>query len=177
MGLKQRTKAGFWNTSHLFIIEESFDGRNMIFRKWGGGQRPFGTFPKIHLFWCGHATDNDDDDDYEEIADSKADGALTLKRTQAGKPELSNAISCLAVRRRWRLSKMMMMGIMVMMMTVMMNSTSKNGIENNLFHNHPGIWTLTTGTYLNKTKLDYIGPRNEVGSDGQGVGPEGTRAP
>ena len=80
-----------------------------------GGQRPFGTFPKIHPFWCGQATDNDDDDDDEEIADSKADGALTLKRTQAGKPELSNAISCLAMRRRWRLSKMMIMGIMVMM--------------------------------------------------------------
>ena len=87
-----------------------------------GGQRPFGTFPKIHPFWCGHATDNDDDD--EEIADSKADGALTLKRTQAGKPELSNAISCLAVRRRWRLSKMIMMWIMVMMLTVVMNRTS-----------------------------------------------------
>ena len=30
--------------------------RNMIFRKWwgGGGQRPFGTFPKFHLFWCAH---------------------------------------------------------------------------------------------------------------------------
>ena len=26
---------------------------NIIFRKWGGGQRPFGIFPKIHLFW-GH---------------------------------------------------------------------------------------------------------------------------
>ena len=25
----------------------------MIFRKWGGGgQRRFGTFPKIHSFWC-----------------------------------------------------------------------------------------------------------------------------
>ena len=77
----------------------------------------FGTFAKIHPFWCGYATDNDDDDDDEEIADSKADGALTLKRTQGGKPELSNAISCLAMRRRWRLSKMMIiMGILVMMM-------------------------------------------------------------
>ena len=29
----------------------------MIFRKWGGGgQRPFGTFPKIHPFWYGHAS-------------------------------------------------------------------------------------------------------------------------
>ena len=89
----------------------------MIFQKRGGGQRPSGTFPKNRPFWCGHATDNDDGDDDEEIADSKADGALTLKRTQAGKPELSNAISCLAVRRRRRLSKMMMiMGIVVMMM-------------------------------------------------------------
>ena len=26
----------------------------MIFRKWGGGQRPFGTFPKIHQFWRCH---------------------------------------------------------------------------------------------------------------------------
>ena len=26
----------------------------MIFRKWGGGQRPFGTFPKIHQFWRRH---------------------------------------------------------------------------------------------------------------------------
>ena len=91
-----------------------------------GGQRPFGTYPKIHPFWCCHAVDNDDgDDDDEEIADSKADGALTLKRTQAGKPQLSNAISCLAVRRRCRLSKMIIMGIMRMvMMTVMMNRTS-----------------------------------------------------
>ena len=87
------------------------------FPKTRGGQSLFETFPKILPFWCGHAADNDNDDDDEEIADSKADGALTLKRTQAGKPELSNAISCLAVRRRWRLSKMMMiMGIVVMMM-------------------------------------------------------------
>ena len=91
----------------------------MIFQKRGGGQSLYGTFAKIHPIWCGHATDNDDDDD-EEIADSKADGALTLKRTQAGKLELSNAISCLAVRRRWRLSKMMIMGTMV----IMMNRTS-----------------------------------------------------
>ena len=25
--------------------------RNITFRKWGGGQRPFGTFPKIHPIW------------------------------------------------------------------------------------------------------------------------------
>ena len=31
----------------------------MIFRKWGGGgQRPFGTFPKIHPFWKGQASLN-----------------------------------------------------------------------------------------------------------------------
>ena len=31
----------------------------MIFRKWGGGgQRPFGTFPKIHPFWKGEASLN-----------------------------------------------------------------------------------------------------------------------
>ena len=33
---------------------------NMIFRKWGGGagrgQRPFGTFPKIHPFWSCQAS-------------------------------------------------------------------------------------------------------------------------
>ena len=27
----------------------------MTFQKWGGGgQRPFGNFPKFHPFWCGH---------------------------------------------------------------------------------------------------------------------------
>ena len=31
----------------------------MIFRKWGGGgQRPFGIFPKIHPFWWGHPSLN-----------------------------------------------------------------------------------------------------------------------
>ena len=30
--------------------------RNMIFRKWGGGSKPFGTFPKIHQFWWGQAS-------------------------------------------------------------------------------------------------------------------------
>ena len=28
----------------------------MIFRKWGGGQRPVGTFPKIHPFWSCQAS-------------------------------------------------------------------------------------------------------------------------
>ena len=34
---------------------------------------------------------------------------------------------------------------------------------------------MTAGTYLSKTKLDKIGPRDEVGSGGQGVGLRGPR--
>ena len=30
----------------------------MIFQKWGGVQRPFRTFPKIHLFWWHHSSLN-----------------------------------------------------------------------------------------------------------------------
>ena len=29
---------------------------NMIFWQWAGGQRPFGTFQKIHLYWYRHIT-------------------------------------------------------------------------------------------------------------------------
>ena len=37
---------------------------NMIFRKWGGGQRPFGTFPKIHPFWMCKASLRNKDHKY-----------------------------------------------------------------------------------------------------------------
>ena len=45
-----------YNADFGFIqgFKESFSGKicNMIFRKWGGGERPFGIFLKTHPFWC-----------------------------------------------------------------------------------------------------------------------------
>ena len=53
----------FWNNNeHTHFCREIThfcrEIRNIIFRKWwgGGGQRPFGTFPKIHPFWSGDAS-------------------------------------------------------------------------------------------------------------------------
>ena len=40
--------------TYALLLQFCREIRNMIFRKWGGGQRPFRTFPKIHPFWRRH---------------------------------------------------------------------------------------------------------------------------
>ena len=45
----------FWTCKQSFCACNLKKNCNMIFRKWGGDQRPFGIFPKIHPFWYRHS--------------------------------------------------------------------------------------------------------------------------
>ena len=44
----------FWAFIQGFIAGFSEKNCNLIFRKWGEDQRPFGILPKIHPFWYRH---------------------------------------------------------------------------------------------------------------------------
>ena len=66
----------FWTFKRGFLSRKLKKNCNMIFRKWGRGQRPFGTFLKIHPFWRRHPTLINDTHPKKCVCGSTAEGAV-----------------------------------------------------------------------------------------------------